>query len=151
MGIVGNVFSNGYGFSNYRIFNNGYGVGFWLLYCFSFRYCEAICMSDFNWCHGPECHTKHTQDRVRGVKGSKVLRTRKIKINNWNRDKWASYFCSQGCYDNFTIKHIQQVIAIAPRTECLETPINIYKATVDTPYWGRRVETKIEVDESRQM
>ena len=39
-------------------------------------------MSDFNWCHGPECHTRHTVDRVRGVKGSKVLRTRKIKINN---------------------------------------------------------------------
>ena len=38
-------------------------------------------MSDFNWCHGPECHEKHTVDRVRGVKGSKVLRTRKVKIN----------------------------------------------------------------------
>ena len=37
-------------------------------------------MSDFNWCHGPNCHEKHTVDRVRGVKGSKVLRTRKIKI-----------------------------------------------------------------------
>ena len=33
----------------------------------------------FNWCHGPQCHKKHTVDRVRGVKGSKVLRTRKIK------------------------------------------------------------------------
>ena len=80
-------------------------------------------MSDYNWCHGPKCHTNKTQDRIRGVKGSKVLRTRKIKIDNWNRDSWSSYFCSQGCYDNFTMKHLQQVIAIAPRTECLETPI----------------------------
>ena len=39
-------------------------------------------MSDFNWCHGPQCHEKHTVDRVRGVKGSKVLRTRKIKLTN---------------------------------------------------------------------
>ena len=38
-------------------------------------------MSDYNWCHGPKCHTKHTQDRIRGVKGSKVLRTRKIPQN----------------------------------------------------------------------
>ena len=37
-------------------------------------------MADFNWCHGPECHAKHTVDRVRGVKGSKVLRTRKVKM-----------------------------------------------------------------------
>ena len=36
-------------------------------------------MSNFNWCHGPECHKKHTVDRIRGVKGSKVLRTRKVK------------------------------------------------------------------------
>ena len=108
-------------------------------------------MSDFNWCHGPQCHEKHTVDRVRGVKGSKVLRTRKIKLNKWNENHFFRFFCSQGCYDNFAVKYIDQIIAIAPRTECLETPINIYKATVDTPYWGRRVETKIEVDESRQI
>ena len=40
-------------------------------------------MSDFNWCHGPECHEKKTQDRVRGTKGNKVLRTRKISLNNY--------------------------------------------------------------------
>ena len=28
--------------------------------------------------------------------------------------------------------------------------VYISKETVDTPYWGRRVETKIEVDETRQ-
>ena len=105
-------------------------------------------MSDFNWCHGPECHKKHTVDRVRGVKVSKVLRTRKVK--HYNNNHWYSYFCSQSCYDNFANKYIQQVIAIAPRTECLETPINVTKETTDNPYWGRRVETKIEVDESRQ-
>ena len=36
-------------------------------------------MSNFVWCHGPSCHTQHTQDRIRGVKGSKVLRTKKVK------------------------------------------------------------------------
>ena len=105
-------------------------------------------MTDFNWCHGPECHKKHTQDRVRGVKGSKVLRTRKVTIYPGNRG-WYSYFCSQRCYDNFTNKHIDQVLAIAPRTEALETPINVTKKTTDNPYWGRRVETKIEVDNTR--
>ena len=108
-------------------------------------------MSDFNWCHGPECHEKHTVDRVRGVKGSKVLRTRKIKINNWNRDNWLSYFCSQGCYDNFTNKHIQQVIAIAPRTECQETPIHDPTKERHVTEWGSSwTNTKIEVDETRQ-
>ena len=106
-------------------------------------------MSDFNWCHGPSCHTYHTVDRVRGVKGSKVLRTRKVK--QYSSNYWYNYFCSQRCYDDFTNKYIQEVIAIAPRTEALETPINVTKETTDNPYWGRRVETKIEVDETRQM
>ena len=106
-------------------------------------------MSEFNWCHGPSCHKSHTVDRVRGVKGSKVLRTRKIPITSWNKDHYRKYFCSNSCYDEFASKHIEQIIAIAPRTEALETPINVTKETTDNPYWGRRIETKIEVDETR--
>ena len=105
-------------------------------------------MSDFNWCHGPSCHKSHTQDRVRGVKGSKVLRTRKVRVNNYN-PCW-SHFCSQGCWNDFMYAHWQEFSALHPRTEALETPINVSKETVDNPYWGRRVETKIEVDETRQ-
>jgi hypothetical protein len=106
-------------------------------------------MSDFNWCHGPECHTKHTVDRVRGVKGSKVLRTRKIKTSNWNRGNWYNYFCGNRCYDEYVNKHIEQVIAIAPRTEALETPINVTKEVHESTYWGRQINTKIEVDNTR--
>ena len=101
-------------------------------------------MSDFNWCHGPQCHKKPTLDRVRGVKGSKVLKTRKVKV--YDTIYWSNYFCSQRCYDDFANTYIQEVIAIAPRTEALETPIlNPVKDTED--YWQR---WKIEVDESRQ-
>ena len=107
-------------------------------------------MSDHNWCHGPKCHTQHTQDRVRGVKGSKVLRTRKIKTSNWNRGNWYNYFCGNRCYDEYVNKHIEQVIAIAPRTEALETPINVTKEVHESTYWGRQINTKIEVDETRQ-
>ena len=103
-------------------------------------------MSDFNWCHGPECHTRHTVDRVRGVKGSKVLRTRKVKTYPGNRG-WYSIFCSQNCYDNFANEYIQQIIAIAPRTECLETPIE--NTTKERSEYGW-VNWNIKVDESRQ-
>ena len=108
-------------------------------------------MSDHNWCHGPKCHTKHTQDRVRGVKGSKVLRTRKIPITSWNKDHYRKYFCSNSCYDEFASKHIEQIIAIAPRTEALETPINVTKEDHESTYWGRQTRTKIEDDETRQI
>ena len=80
-------------------------------------------MSDYNWCHGPKCHKHHTQDRIRGTKGNKVLRTRKIAQNNYNaRNQW-SHFCSQGCWNDFMHKHWTQAIAIEPRREPLVTPI----------------------------
>ena len=84
-------------------------------------------MSSYVWCHGPTCHTSHTQDRIRGVKGSKVLRTRKIALPRPEYINMYSFFCSNGCYNDFANKHIERVIAIAPRTEALETPINVTK------------------------
>ena len=81
-------------------------------------------MSNFNWCHGPSCHTKETQSRVRGSKGNKVLRTIKIKENSWNKDHAFKYFCNQNCLYEFINKHLEELVRIAPRREALETPIN---------------------------
>jgi len=106
-------------------------------------------MSDYNWCHGPNCHTNKTQDRIRGVKGSKVLRTRKIPQNQWNKDSVWSVFCSQGCYTQFFYTYWRQVIAIAPRLEALETPIDV--VVEDRTDWGGNpYKTKVikEVDNS---
>ena len=58
--------------------------GFFMFWAMLPQYESEVDMTDFNWCHGPQCHEKHTVDRVRGVKGSKVLRTRKIKSMNSN-------------------------------------------------------------------
>ncbi len=79
----------------------------------------------YQWCHGPNCHTNHTQDRIRGNKGSKVLRTRKIKQTQWNHNNYFSHFCSQGCWNDFMYKHWDEFIALHPRTEPLETPIEV--------------------------
>ena len=107
-------------------------------------------MSDFNWCHGTSCHTKHTVDRVRGVKGSKVLRTRKIKLNQWNSSGQWGFFCSQGCQNDFWKTYATQIVAIAPRTECLETPIHDPIKQRASNNWHSWTETKIKVDETRQ-
>ena len=111
-------------------------------------------MSDFNWCHGPKCHTKHTVDRVRGVKGSKVLRTRKIKQTSWNANNEYSHFCSTGCWNDFAYAHWEEFIALHPRREALETPIKDPERTKHSSqghYYNHTwYDTKIEVDETRQ-
>ena len=105
-------------------------------------------MSDFNWCHGPECHKKHTVDRVRGVKGSKVLRTRKVPINRWNTDNFWRFFCSQNCMHNFIAYNIDEFIRLHPRTTALETPIENPQKNQSRYGWN---EWTIKVDESRQI
>ena len=88
-------------------------------------------MSGYHWCHGPRCHEHDTKSRVRGNKGSKVLRTRKIRDHG--RRNSYSYFCDLRCRDEFIEKHLQSIITLEPRHEALETPCEVQ--TVDTTDW----------------
>ena len=97
-------------------------------------------MSDYQWCHGPKCHERKTTTRVRGVKGSKVLRTVKIPYNPHyeNYHTPYKYFCDQTCLHDFIREHIEEFVQLHPRTECLETPIDVVVETRtdwrDNPY-----------------
>ena len=98
-------------------------------------------MSEYKWCHGPNCHKRQTSNRVRGVKGNKVLRTVKIKPNGWTRDTQWEYFCDQTCLHDFIRKHFQEFVRLHPRTECLETPIEVEVET-RTDYFGNPYKQK---------
>ena len=90
-------------------------------------------MSNYTWCHGPECHTHETQSRIRGSGDNKVLRTIKIKPGRYNYSgrpeliTYDDYFCNQGCLMDFIREHLTSIIAIAPRRQPLETPIKVEK------------------------
>ena len=110
-------------------------------------------MAEYNWCHGPNCHKRHTTTRIRGVKGNKVLRTKKIRQTGWTKDTYYEYFCDQTCFHDFFNKHYLEFVRLHPRTEALETPINDpVKETIQSN-WGNYswTKTKIEVDESRNI
>jgi len=121
---------------------------------------DVVYMSNFKWCHGPKCHEDKTQDRVRGSKGSKVLRTRKIKQHterSWYRpNDFMNYFCSVGCYNQFANTHIERIVAIAPRHTPLETPIDDPKKVTHTSdynsgyTWTSTEIKKREVDTSME-
>ena len=97
------------------------------------------------WFHGPSCHTHETVDRVRGTKGSKVLRTRKVKQYDGVQlgTSIYNYFCGQHCYNEFANKYVEQIIRIAPRTEPLETPIEDPKKETESHRWGTYTRTII--------
>ena len=111
-------------------------------------------MNDYNWCHGPNCHTYQTQSRVRGSGDNKVLRTRRIKQydNYLNNERYSmfNYFCGNNCLFDFIRLHLTSIIAIAPRREALETPIKVETKTYNAPdhpyYQGRKYKTITVVD-----
>jgi len=109
-------------------------------------------MTDYNWCHGPNCHKHHTQDRIRGVIGSKVLRTRKLAQNNWTANTQWSHFCSQGCWNEFAFAHWEEFTNLHPRTEALETPIDVVVETRQD-WRGNDYKTKVikEVDNNNDL
>ena len=84
-------------------------------------------MSDYNWCHNPDCHKIETQSRVRGTGDNKVLRTRKIKV--WNPETLSiyDYFCNQNCLHQFLHQFAREVANIRPVKQPSETPIKVKK------------------------
>ena len=113
-------------------------------------------MADYFWCHGPSCHEKVTTDRVRGSKGSKVLRTRKIKQHHneyYDVNRAWNYFCSQCCQNDFWNVYGNQIRQIAPRHEPLETRIEDPTKTEHEGWGGRKYysTTINKLDESNNV
>ena len=86
-------------------------------------------MSEYNWCHNPDCHTIETQSRVRGTGDNKVLRTVKIKANRYNgyqTNIW-NYFCNNSRLFQFLNKFGQDIANTYPVRQPSETPIKVKK------------------------
>ena len=58
-----------------------------------------------------------------------------------------SHFCSQGCWNDFAFAHWNEFINLHPRTEALETPIEVEIET-RTDWHGQPYATKVikEID-----
>ena len=113
----------------------------------------------YNWCHNPKCHTYHTTDRIRGVKGSKVLRTRKIKVRDYSQSYywqgWENHFCKVACFFEYVKQHITSIVALAPVTQPSETPIDVqvtHHPENRTPYgWVRKAWTEKKIVEKNNQ
>jgi len=64
------------------------------------------------YCQGPKCHTYTTQDRLKGIKGSKTFQTRRRSSFYYGNDN----FCSLNCQNDWFDKHGDQAINHFGRT-----------------------------------
>ena len=69
-------------------------------------------MSDLKFCQGPSCHTYHTQDRLKGIKGSKTYQTRRRSSFYY----LGGNACSTICQDDWFQKFGEQAINHFGRT-----------------------------------
>jgi hypothetical protein len=84
-------------------------------------------------CQGPKCHTYDTQSRIRGPKGSKVLRTRNARYNSDDNQwgfPWERYFCDERCMQDWLKIHMTQLINfVGIQTKPKESPIEFIQET----------------------
>ena len=63
-------------------------------------------MSELKYCQGPKCHTYHTKDRLKGMKGSKTYQTRRRSDFYYGDGN----FCSMNCYNDWFQKFGDQAV-----------------------------------------
>ena len=61
-------------------------------------------MSELKYCQGPDCHTYFTQDRLKGIKGSKTNQTRRRSRLLWGE------FCDTRCEHAWLSKYATKAI-----------------------------------------
>ena len=61
-------------------------------------------MSNLKLCQGPKCHTYSTQDRLKGMKGSKTYQTRRRSRLIYDE------FCDTRCYNDWFRKYGTQAV-----------------------------------------
>jgi len=86
-------------------------------------------MSNLKFCQGPDCHTYHTQDRLKGPKGNKTYQTRR-RSNFYYGNK---NFCDQKCLYDWINKYIEQGLDHFGRTTEVKhlTEHNAWQKTYD--------------------
>ena len=85
-------------------------------------------MSNYNWCHNPDCHKIETNSRIRGTGDNKVLRTMKIPLHSeYRRTTIWAYFCNNNCLFQFLNKFATEIANTYPVKQPKETPIKVEK------------------------
>jgi hypothetical protein len=50
-------------------------------------------MSELKYCQGPDCHTYHTKDRLKGMKDNKTYQTRRRSSMYYGKGNFCSWNC----------------------------------------------------------
>jgi len=63
-------------------------------------------MSNLKLCQGTQCHTYHTQDRLKGSKDNKTYQTRRRSHFYYGRGN----FCDRRCMEDWVAQYVEQAL-----------------------------------------
>ena len=94
-------------------------------------------MSNLKFCQGPECHTYNTQDRLKGIKGSKTYQTRRRSYLHYGE------FCDNRCYNDWFVKYGTMAVDHFGR-------LNEVKHLTEENAWTKTYDWRASADESHR-
>ena len=97
-------------------------------------------MSDLKLCQGPDCHTYHTQDRLKGPKENKTYQTRRRSSFYYGGGNFGSLNCQNDWFNDFgdrSIDHFGRTTEAKHLTE-----ENAWQKTYD---WDNRTDDRVYV------
>ena len=94
-------------------------------------------MSDLKYCQGPDCHTYTTQDRLKGIKGSKTFQTRRRSSLHYGE------FCDNRCYNDWFHKYGTMAVDHFGR-------LNEVKHLVEDNAWTKTYDWRASADDSHR-
>ena len=97
-------------------------------------------MSNLKYCQGPDCHTYHTHDRLKGIKGSKTYQTRRRSNMYYGKGN----FCDRRCMEDWIDKNIEHSLNHFGRTTQAKhlTEENAWQKTYD---WDNRIDDRVYI------
>ena len=77
-------------------------------------------MSELKYCQGPECHTYHTQDRLKGTKPNKTYQTRRRSSMYYGNGNFCDMRCQNDWFQKFgdqAVDHFGRLTEVKHLTE----------------------------------
>jgi hypothetical protein len=96
-------------------------------------------MIALKFCQGPECHTYHTQDRLKGIKGSKTYQTRRRSSMYYGNGN----FCDMRCQNDWFQKFGDQAVDHFGR-------LNEVKHLTEQNAWTKTYDWRASADDSHR-
>ena len=94
-------------------------------------------MSELRYCQGPDCHTYHTQDRLKGPKGNKTYQTRRRSSFYYGNGNFCDMRCQNDWFDKYGTQAVNHFGRLTEAKHLMEQNAWVKRYDWDSSYQNR--------------